>query len=113
MEAIGLLDLEFGTLDGLVASHAASRPTHPALVHDEATLDYRGLDLLADRVAAALQRDGIGRTNSQSSPVRGTADATRSGSSSMVRPSQPMPVLRATAICFVLKPDCAPAWKSW
>ena len=61
VEAGGLLDKEFGTLDQLVASHAASRPTHTALVHGSVTLDYRGFDVLVDRVAAALQRDGIGR----------------------------------------------------
>ena len=52
-------DIGFGTLSDLVRGHAASQPGHPALVQDERTLSYGELDALMDRVAAALQREGI------------------------------------------------------
>ena len=56
-----LLAQDFGAFDQLIAAHARERPTHPALIQDEARLDYRALDRLMDRIAAALQRDGIGK----------------------------------------------------
>lgn len=59
--AAELLRRDFGTLDALVAAHAASRPSHPALIHGDTTLPYAALDALVHRVAAALRRDGIGR----------------------------------------------------
>jgi len=49
----------FGTLPGLLRRHASERPQQAALVQGEQRLDYATLDLLADRVACALQRDGI------------------------------------------------------
>ncbi len=52
-------DIGFGTLSELIRSHAARRPAHPALVQEGRTLSYAALDALMDRVAAALQRDGI------------------------------------------------------
>ena len=42
-----------------VAQHVAERPHHPALVHGEAQLSYGELAALSDRMAAALQRDGV------------------------------------------------------
>ncbi len=53
-----ILNSEFGTLSDLVAAYAAERPEHPALVDADGTLTYGQLDARADRVAAALQRDG-------------------------------------------------------
>ncbi|WP_300301014.1 class I adenylate-forming enzyme family protein [Ferrovibrio sp.] len=53
-----ILNSEFGTLSGLVAAHATERPDHPALVDAEGLLTYGQLDARANRVAAALQRDG-------------------------------------------------------
>ena len=50
----------FGSFADLVRDHARERPAHPALVQDDRTLDYAGLDAAMDRVARALQRDGIG-----------------------------------------------------
>jgi acyl-CoA synthetase (AMP-forming)/AMP-acid ligase II len=50
----------FHTIPALIALHAAERPAHPALVQDGATLSFAQLDALMDRIAAALQRDGIG-----------------------------------------------------
>jgi long-chain acyl-CoA synthetase len=54
-----LLDIGFGTLPALIHSHALRDPRHAALIHDGRTLGFGELDALTDRVAAALQRDGI------------------------------------------------------
>jgi long-chain acyl-CoA synthetase len=58
MSVESLLAAPFGTLSALVAAHAAERPARTALVHDRVQLSYRELDQLADRIAAALQREG-------------------------------------------------------
>ena len=50
---------QFSPIAELVREHAAARPTQPALVQDDITLAYAELDALMDRVACALQRDGI------------------------------------------------------
>ncbi len=52
-------DLPFRTIAGLIGEHAAARPGHTALQQGETRLSYGELDRLLDRVAAALQRDGI------------------------------------------------------
>src|SRR5258707_1851807 len=49
----------FGSLADLIGDHARARPAHVALAHGERSLDYAGLDAAMDRVAAALQREGI------------------------------------------------------
>ena len=57
-----LLDLqEFSFLDvpGLIARHAQSDPEALAVIDGERRLDFHALDALMDRVAAALQRDGL------------------------------------------------------
>jgi long-chain acyl-CoA synthetase len=56
---------EFGTIPDLIRTHARLRPEHLALVQDgrdshRAEFTYATLDQWADRIAAALQRDGIG-----------------------------------------------------
>ena len=53
-----ILNSEFGTLPALVAAYAAERPGHPAVIDPDGMLTYGQLDARADRVAAALQRDG-------------------------------------------------------
>ena len=53
------LDREFGSIADLIRSHAQSQPSHAVLVEGERTLDYAGLDVLMDRIAGALQRDGL------------------------------------------------------
>jgi len=50
---------DFVAIADLIGAHAAREPRHSALVQGERTLDYASLDALMDRVAAALQRDGI------------------------------------------------------
>jgi long-chain acyl-CoA synthetase len=57
--ASGPPDIGFGTLAVLIRGHAARRPGHAALVQEEASLSYAELEALMDRVAAALQRDGV------------------------------------------------------
>jgi long-chain acyl-CoA synthetase len=55
---------EFGTISDLLRTHARVRPGHLALVHDGGGGDhgeftFATLDQWADRIAAALQRDGM------------------------------------------------------
>ncbi|WP_420475514.1 class I adenylate-forming enzyme family protein [Noviherbaspirillum sp. ST9] len=54
-----VLEQDFNTIPHLIRLHAHVRPSHPALVQDGETLSYAQLDALMDRVAAALQRDGV------------------------------------------------------
>jgi long-chain acyl-CoA synthetase len=55
-----LLKQDFGSIPELIHQHAQDRPQHLALAHESRTLNYADLDRLMDRVAAALQRDGVG-----------------------------------------------------
>src|SRR5690606_30636886 len=57
--AMDMLTREFGTLPELVRHHAARQPAALALVQGGRHLDYAALDRAMDRVAAALQRDGV------------------------------------------------------
>jgi acyl-CoA synthetase (AMP-forming)/AMP-acid ligase II len=52
-------DIGFGTLSDLIRGHAGRQPDRPALMQEERVLTYGELDALMDRVAGALQRDGI------------------------------------------------------
>jgi long-chain acyl-CoA synthetase len=54
-----LLDQSFGTIPELVRHHARERPQHPALIDGDRRASFAELDLAMDRVAAALQRDGV------------------------------------------------------
>ena len=54
-----LLQQDFGLIAELVRAHAQERPYAPALIHDDRTLNFGELDVLMDRVAASLQRDGV------------------------------------------------------
>ena len=49
----------FGTLPDLIHAHAQMRPTKAAVIQEDRTLNYAEFDALVDRVAAALQRDGV------------------------------------------------------
>ena len=49
----------FGTITDLIRAHAIDEPRRPAVRSGESLLDYAGLDQSMDRVAAALQRDGL------------------------------------------------------
>jgi acyl-CoA synthetase (AMP-forming)/AMP-acid ligase II len=54
------LDRDFGVIADLVRLHAHESPARPALVDPARTLGYGELDALMDRIAASLQRDGLG-----------------------------------------------------
>ncbi len=49
-----------GSIPALIHRHARARPAHPVVIAGDDRLDYAGLDAVMDRVAAALQRDGVG-----------------------------------------------------
>ena len=50
---------DFADAADLIRLHAKRAPSRPALVLDERALDYAALDALMDRIAGALQRDGL------------------------------------------------------
>jgi long-chain acyl-CoA synthetase len=49
----------FQPLADMIGANAAARPDATALIQDERRLNYRELDAMMDRIAAALQRDGV------------------------------------------------------
>jgi long-chain acyl-CoA synthetase len=55
-----LLEQDHGSIPALVRHHAQAQPDHTALIVGDDRLDYAGFDALIDRVAASLQRDGVG-----------------------------------------------------
>jgi long-chain acyl-CoA synthetase len=59
MSIEGMLAREFGSIPDLIRAHAALRPEHTALVHEDRRMSYASLDALMDRVAAGLARDGL------------------------------------------------------
>ena len=54
-----LLAQEVGSFAELIRAQAQAAPDRPAIVTESATIDRAALDALMDRVAAALQRDGV------------------------------------------------------
>ena len=50
---------EFAEITDLIHQHALQAPSRPALVEGPHAMAYGALDTLMDRVAAALQRDGL------------------------------------------------------
>ena len=54
-----LLGEEFGTISDLIRAHASERPAAVALVKGDDRLSYAQLDQVMDRVATALQNDGL------------------------------------------------------
>ena len=59
MSVAALLEQPFATVSDLIRAAARQQPRAPALRLDDRTLSYGELDALMDRVAAALQRDGV------------------------------------------------------
>ncbi len=51
---------DFRDLPSMIASHAQQRPEAPAVIVEGQHTNYATLDALMDRVAATLQRDGLG-----------------------------------------------------
>ena len=53
------IETEFGLITDLIRQHAQRSPRRPAVVQGDRHLDYAAFDLLMDRTACALQRDGV------------------------------------------------------
>ena len=64
MTVEAILAQDFGHVADLIRVHAQRDPTHPALIEAGHRLDFAELDLAMDRVAASLQRDGLGPDDS-------------------------------------------------
>ena len=54
-----LLRREFATVAELIRAHARAQPESAALIHAGRSIEYAALDRMMDRVAGALQRDGV------------------------------------------------------
>ncbi|MGY2732713.1 class I adenylate-forming enzyme family protein [Sphingomonas sp. UYP23] len=59
MTAAEMLAGDFATLPDLIRAHAAEQGDKVALAEAGGELDYASLDALMDRIATALQRDGV------------------------------------------------------
>jgi acyl-CoA synthetase (AMP-forming)/AMP-acid ligase II len=59
MTADALLTSDFATLPDIVREHARERSSKTAVADAEGSYSYAELDAMMDRVAAALQRDGV------------------------------------------------------
>ncbi len=56
---IDLTQTEFGTIAALIHQQALDGPSRRAFIQGERVIDYAALDAQMDRVASALQRDGL------------------------------------------------------
>lgn len=99
MTAADLLATDFATLPQLVAAHAIERGAKVAVADERRMLSYGELDRLMDRVAAALQRDGI---------APGTAIAIVAASS-VDYAAIFLGTLRAGCVATPLSPSATPA----
>ncbi|MBU1374975.1 MAG: acyl--CoA ligase [Alphaproteobacteria bacterium] len=63
MTAEDLLSQDFGTIADVIRAQAAEHKGKPALVDAKRTISYAELDGLMDRIAVALQRDGVGKAD--------------------------------------------------
>ena len=63
MSVEDLMAQDFGTLADVVRAQALELGDKPALVDAKRTLSYAGLDALMDRIAAALQREGVAKAD--------------------------------------------------
>jgi long-chain acyl-CoA synthetase len=59
MQPADILRRDFATISELLRAHARMNPHHAALIHEARSISYAALDQMADRIAAALQRDGV------------------------------------------------------
>ncbi|SFO20378.1 Acyl-CoA synthetase (AMP-forming)/AMP-acid ligase II [Sphingomonas sp. OK281] len=57
--AADMLATGFATLPDLIHAHALERGDRTAVADAQGSIDYRTLDAMMDRVASALQRDGV------------------------------------------------------
>ena len=89
---------EFGTLADLIGLQARDLGSKPALVDARRTLTYAELDVLMDRIAAGLQRDGVGKAEV----------AAICATSSVEYGAAFLGILRAGAIVAPLAPSSTP-----
>jgi acyl-CoA synthetase (AMP-forming)/AMP-acid ligase II len=61
MTAAEMLAGPFAALPDLIRAHGRERPDKPAILFGDRVLDYAGLDAVMDRIAAALQREGLAK----------------------------------------------------
>lgn len=94
-----IADTPFDTVPACIARHARERPQAPALADDDASLSYGEFDALMDRIAAALQRDGV---------QPGEAIALCASASAM-QAALFLGALRAGVVVAPLAPGSAPA----
>ena len=59
MSAADALASNFSTLPDLIRLHAVERGSKPAVIGEDGAFSYAELDRMMDRIAAALQRDGL------------------------------------------------------
>ncbi|HEY8615588.1 class I adenylate-forming enzyme family protein [Phenylobacterium sp.] len=93
-----LLSQDFGTIADVVRAQARGLKDKPALVDARRVISYAELDALMDRIAAALQRDGVGRADV----------AAICASSSVEYGAAFLGVLRAAATVAPLAPSSTP-----
>lgn len=58
--SLSLLTSDFAYLADIVAAHARERPAAIAIADEDQQLGWAGLDSMANRIAARLQREGVG-----------------------------------------------------
>ncbi|MFC3068137.1 class I adenylate-forming enzyme family protein [Phenylobacterium soli] len=63
MSAEELLAQDFGTIEAVIREQAKELKDKPALVDARRVISYAELDALMDRIATALQRDGVGKAD--------------------------------------------------
>jgi len=98
MSAQEMLTQEFGNIADLLREQAKALPDKPALIDQRRVLSYAELDSLIDRVAAALQRDGVGQAEV----------AAICATSSVEYAATFLGILRASAIVAPLAPSSTP-----
>src|SRR5215831_8889557 len=54
-----LLEQPFVTVPDMIRAFASERSTHTAIIHNDRKLSFAELNELMDRIAVALQRDGV------------------------------------------------------
>ena len=98
MTSDALFDSPFANLADLIAAHARERPNHPAVIAAGERLTYAQLDAMADRVAAALQQDGV--SPGEAVAICATASAAYAAAF--------LGILRAGAVVAPLAPSSTP-----
>jgi long-chain acyl-CoA synthetase len=98
MSAADILDRDFGTIADVIRAQAAEVGEKSALIDAQRTISYAELDRLMDRIAAALQRDGVGKA--EVAAICATTSATYGATF--------LGILRAGAVVAPLAPSSTP-----